>query len=269
MSELFKSLSPLNHLLFRPPTKTNSSLETHEDLRWIPAEGIYGFHTIPCLFIEPMLQQSNQIILYFHGNGCDLLSIHSSLIRMANHLGRRVVAMEYPYYGLAQPSSWTYTIGQATEKVCNAFAWNTILYVCSDLAVSPEQIILFGYSIGSGVAVELCYRLAQCNQKVAMLLLQSPFTSIKSVVEAHYGPWSRLFHMERFNNAEKIDKLECPILLLHGVQDNVIPFQHSEQLYNRIANAEKKLIYLTSDHTNFNDQELFESILKHINPPMS
>ncbi len=92
--------------------------------------------------------------------------------------------------------------------------------------------ILVGESLGSGVAVELATR-----QTPLGVILQSPFTSCVDVAQATYFflPVDWLMK-DRYDNLAKIDDVKCPILLVHGRDDRIVPFRMSEQLHRQVTN---------------------------------
>lgn len=91
--------------------------------------------------------------------------------------------------------------------------------------VVPEnKIIVIGRSIGSGLAVEV----ASKYSNLRTLVLISAFTSLQSVVKEIAGEWISKLVKERFRNLEKMHRVKCPTLLIHGSEDTLIPKSHSE-----------------------------------------
>ena len=130
--------------------------------------------------------------------------------------------MEYPGYSInrtASPSE------EAIITECNLL----MEFVSSTLFVKPEKIVLIGRSIGSGPA---CY-LAE-KHRIAALVLISAFTNIRDVVADLIGSWGSMLIKDRFNNLERIRKMQCPVLLIHGAKDSLVPPKHSEKLYGKI-----------------------------------
>jgi len=82
------------------------------------------------------------------------------------------------------------------------------------------------------------------RQEVAGLILESTFTSTYRIVT----PIS-ILPLDRFNNLSKIGLVRCPVLLLHGTQDDVIPLHHSETLYENTTAPKKLLKIEGADHT--------------------
>ncbi len=92
--------------------------------------------------------------------------------------------------------------------------------------VSPQQIVLYGESLGSGQAVQLAGR-----RQVKAVILEAPLTSTIDIARSTY--WFlplRFVLTDQFRNIDHIAAIKAPILLLHGERDEVIPFEHSSRL---------------------------------------
>ena len=101
-----------------------------------------------------------------------------------------------------------------------------------------EKIFVIGRSIGSGPALSLV-----SQYRVAGLMLISPFLSICKLVKDRYGALASFLIKERFENDKIIELVELPILILHGVDDNIIPYSHSEVLHElSSARSELRLV---------------------------
>lgn len=155
-------------------------------------------------------------LLFFHGNGVDWQTTYHTTELLAAY-GYGVMAAEYRGYG-GNPGSpdeqGLYRDGQA------AFDW----LLARGLA--PEEIVLVGNSLGSGVATELARQ-----HEVLALILISPFKSIAATASNAYPfvPVDRLLH-DRFDNIAKIGEVVAPVLVVHGVEDRLIPLAHAREL---------------------------------------
>ena len=129
-----------------------------------------------------------------------------------------VLAVEYPGYGLYK--------GAPTEEAILEDSESVYHYLTTTLKIKPQEIIVFGRSIGSGPATYLASK-----RRVGALILMSPFTSIKAVAKDMAGAWAQYLIKERFNNLEAIKQVSCPTFICHGLKDGVIPFQQSKQLH--------------------------------------
>lgn len=93
---------------------------------------------------------------------------------------------------------------------------------------APGPIVYVGSSVGSGVAVELATRV-----KPAGVILLSPFTSLADVAQHHYRFLPvRPFVRDRYDNASKIQRIGCPLLVVHGDDDEIVPYELGRRLYD-------------------------------------
>jgi len=151
-------------------------------------------------------------ILYSHGNGEDLGDTRSFL-RLLRSLGFAVFAYDYRGYGTSQ--------GKPTERGTYEDINAAYNYLTQSLAIPPSQIIAYGRSLGGGPAVDLATR-----KPVAGLVLESTFITTFRV-RTHIP----IVPFDKFDNLGKIKNVRCPVLIIHGTQDLVIPFAHGQKLY--------------------------------------
>lgn len=130
----------------------------------------------------------------------------------------------------------------------------------------PKEIFLVGRSLGSGVA---CYVAA--NRTVQGALLITPYDSIENIARSSY-PWLpvSLLLKHRFNSLQYLDRISCPLLVIYGGQDRVVPPARTENLLHHIAAAKKHSIYIErADHTTIDMYpEYWQAILGFINGEM-
>ena len=122
--------------------------------------------------------------------------------------------------------------------------------------VSNNQIILYGESLGSGVAVEVGK-----ENNFNSIILESPFTSIENSAKIYY-PYLpvRLILKDRYDSISKIKMINIPILVMHGEKDDVVPFSMGKELFEK-ANSPKQS-YFTPDDDHM--MEFNFSLLKNI-----
>src|SRR5207237_4706863 len=94
-------------------------------------------------------------------------------------------------------------------------------------AIPADRLVLYGESLGSGVAVELA-----AQHDVAGLILEAPFTSVAEVAQCHfpYVPAARMV-IDRFDSLSRISRIKVPVLVLHGERDRVVPIRYGRALY--------------------------------------
>ncbi len=164
-------------------------------------------------------------ILFSHGNGGNLSHRDGGLHILRDTFRRSVLIYDYPGYGKSEGTpteSGVYAAGEA------AWDWLKGKY--------PEgRIVLLGESLGGGVAVELA-TLHDCEG----LVLFSTFESLPKAAKAKI-PWlpCETLMSNRFDNAKKLPGIRRPVFLAHGDADEVIPFEHSQRLFE-LANEPKR-----------------------------
>ncbi len=170
-------------------------------------------------------------IWYFHGNAEDLGDVEPRLWQLQAR-GFAVFACDYPGYGLSG--------GQPSEKSIYAANEAAMKHLRDVLHVPPDRLILYGRSLGGGSAVELASK-----NPVAGLVLESAFTSVFRVMTR----WP-LLPGDQFRNAKKMPQVKCPVLVMHGKADEVIPFHHGETLLAAVPGKKSHLWVDQAGHNN-------------------
>ena len=166
------------------------------------------------------------VALYFHGNGGSLRN-RVDRFRALTEDGSGLVALSYRGYG---GSTGTPSEAGLIADALAAYAFTSARY-------GSERIVLWGESLGSGVAVALA-----AQMPVGYLILQSPFTSAADVAAQKY--WFvpvRLMMKDQFRSDLRIGKVAAPVLILHGDRDDIVPIALAERLYGLI-NAPKRFV---------------------------
>jgi uncharacterized protein len=165
-------------------------------------------------------------LLYFHGNAGSLAA-RAERIRRFMGEGWGVYMMSYRGYGGGT--------GSPSESANIADARLAYDALVSE-GVAPASIILYGESLGTGVAARIAG-----ERPAAGLILDAPYTSIVEVAKQAYPylPVSALLK-DRYETTAYIDKVRMPLLILHGERDGVIPVANGRELL-RLANEPKRL----------------------------
>ncbi|WP_414513659.1 alpha/beta hydrolase [Nostoc sp. PCC 9305] len=173
--------------------------------------------------------QAKYTILYSHGNSEDLGDIKQILEKL-HAWGFSVFAFDYRGYGTSQGKS---TESHAYEDINSAYN-----YLTQNLKIPPERIIVLGRSVGGGSAVNLAMQ-----KPVAGLIIESSFISAFQVIVPF-----RILPFDKFPNLDKIKKVKCPILVIHGKADNIIPFAHGEKLFKAAISPKLSLWVEEANH---------------------
>lgn len=151
-------------------------------------------------------------ILYHHGNASDLGDILWVLQKLRD-LGFAVFSYDYPGYGKSA--------GSPSERGLYAAADTAYRHLTETLNIAPHNIIAYGHSLGGAVAVDLASR-----QLLAGLIVEGSFVTAFRVATR----WA-ISPFDKFRSVHKIKTVRCPILILHGRQDDVIRLWHGQQLF--------------------------------------
>ncbi|CAK0883483.1 unnamed protein product [Prorocentrum cordatum] len=164
------------------------------------------------------------VLVFFHGNG-DQLGWGPAYLgqRLRQEFGVGFFGVEYPGYGLAE--------GSPTEASIVASGEEMVRHFCKKFALADGRIVLVGHSLGAAAATELARR-----GLGSRLILMSPFLSLNDMACTLYPFLTPLlraapfFLLDKWDNAGKLPSLECPILVIHGTQDEIVPFEQGKAL---------------------------------------
>lgn len=187
-------------------------------------------------------QPGQPTILYFHGNAGNLAS-RSERVRRYVARGYGVMFMSYRGY-----SGSTGSPSERANVADAKLAYDTLI---KD-GVAPEDIIVYGESLGSGVAVQVA-----ADNEVGGLVLDAPYTTIVDVAALAY-PYLpvRPFVFDRYESVRYLPRVKAPLLVLHGENDRVIPVEMGKAVY-AAANAPKEIA--TFPHAGHSDHHLYGS----------
>jgi fermentation-respiration switch protein FrsA (DUF1100 family) len=191
-------------------------------------------------------KKNQKIILYFHGNAGNLGNRSEKFQTFAN-AGFGVMAISYRgYFGSSGAPSQDGLILDAKA------AFQYLL----DLEYLPKDIILFGESLGSGVASQLAAKF-----DFAALILEAPYSSITSVAQKTYWfvPVS-LILKDKFESIKIAKKISSPVLIIHGNKDLVVAIDEGKKLFAEIS-APKQFIEVDgAGHLEFSNEFLLEKL---------
>jgi hypothetical protein len=151
-------------------------------------------------------------ILFLHGNGGNLTNCAPVVARLCARVRASALVLDYRGYGRSG--------GRPSEEGLYRDAEAAYDHIVAEHGARPGSIILYGHSLGTGVATELALR-----RRAAGLVLEAPFTSIPEVVQTSL-PFldAKKVLDERYDNIGKAPRLALPLLVVHGTADRTIPF---------------------------------------------
>ncbi|XP_037537659.1 abhydrolase domain containing 17A, depalmitoylase a [Nematolebias whitei] len=199
---------------------------------------------VGCMYIR-CAPNARFTVLFSHGNAVDLGQMSSFYIGLGTRINCNIFSYDYSGYGVST--------GKPSEK--NLYsdidaAWHALR---SRYGISPENIILYGQSIGTVPTVDLASRF-EC----AAVVLHSPLTSGMRVA---FPDTKKTYFFDAFPNIEKVSKIPSPVLIIHGTEDEVIDFSHGLALFERCPKAVEPLWVEGAGH---NDIELYSQYLERL-----
>ncbi len=187
-------------------------------------------------------------VLFLHGNAGHIGN-RMYLARAFLDVGFGVLLLEYRGYGGNK--------GSPSEEAFYTDA-RTAIHFLQQRGVSSQHLVLYGESLGTGVAVKMAEEFPACA-----LVLQSPYTSLSAVARYHY-PWLFIAPWDKYSSLTRIHNIKSPLLILHGKQDKLIPFDQGLVLFNQ-ANEPKTFVALDNKgHDNLWDPQFVKTVIDFI-----
>lgn len=235
-------------LIYRPDTAAPDAaavgLDALQTVALSTADGLM----LHAWYLAPAAGQP--MLVYFHGNGGNLGDRAGRLRRFAA-AGLGVLLVEYRGYG-GNP-------GRPTEAGLYADA-RAALDFAAARAIPTERLVLWGESLGSGVAVRMA-----SERPVAAVVLEAPYTSLVDVARRQY-PWlpAGLLVADRFPSRDRIGQVTAPLLVLHGERDAVIPVAQGRALLAATPGPHEGWFSPDAGHTDLEDHGGVEIALEFI-----
>jgi fermentation-respiration switch protein FrsA (DUF1100 family) len=190
-------------------------------------------------------QKGQKTILYFHGNAGNLTGRSDRFVKFSTQFG--VLAISYRGYAKSR--------GEPSQEGLFQDADSAFEFLKSKNILSKD-IILFGESIGSAVAVNLASK-----HDFGALILEAPFSSVFSIAKKTYWflPIS-LILKDRFESDKIASKVTAPVLVMHASRDYIIPVEEGKKLFE-LFNSRKIFIELEGDfHVGLSGDYLMKQI---------
>lgn len=225
----------LNRFLFVGCEPTYEECDFDGQLLWLPLHrddeggGLdrdceYSF---PCLMLP--CPDATHLVLFFHRNAEDLGCCKQFCLNLRDKLNVHVFAIEYPGYGLFhQGAARDAPEPGASQAIRHAEV--ALAFLQREMALPLSRILLFGCSVGTGLAMKL----AAVHEDLGGLVLVAPFLSVRAVAIDRVGStlaWALLPKEDAFPNEVLAASVRCPTVIVHGPEDTVIPISHGERLY--------------------------------------
>lgn len=175
-------------------------------------------------------------LLFLHGNRATIAS-RVNIVRYEHlrELGMNVFTPEYRGFGGLD--------GEPTESSVSADARYAYDYLTHRLGIPPNRIVIYGWSLGSAVAVNVASEVPS-----AAVILEGAPASLVAIGERNY-PWMpiRLVMRNPFESILKVKKISSPMLFLHSPNDEIIPIEEGRRLFNA-AREPKQFVEIAGGH---------------------
>lgn len=201
-------------------------------------------------WFRPPADATKPVLVLFQGNAGN---IGDRLYKVATFVeaGWGVLLVGYRGYG-GNP-------GRPTEQGLYADARAALRFV-GDRGFPADRIVLYGESLGSGVATEMAL-----ETQARALILEAPFTSIGDMAQLRFPYFpARWLVLDRFDNASKIGRVEMPVLILHGARDGITPARLGQRLFQAAKEQKTLRIFPDAGHVDLFEHGADEAVLEFV-----
>lgn len=244
--------SMMNTLIFQPPDK-ELFCDEQQKPSWLKYMFLPNLNRLSYFVIDPYSNSNStnygskarldkKYILWSHGNAGDLLSLYSVMSDFHREMNGQIGIIGYDYEG------YGYSDGVCSEKNCYNDLTCMINHALFTLNIQQKNLFLVGQSLGTGVVVDFCFR----HYWITPIILIS---SYKSISRVKIDPFSLdiisnvlVDCMDMFTTHYKLEHLKCAIVMYHGTNDNMIPVDHSIEMYNNHPNKIKLILIKDATH---------------------
>lgn len=188
-----------------------------------------------------------QVLLHFHGNAGNIGDRVGRIVPYAD-AGMGVLLAEYRGFGGNS--------GSPSEQGFYDDARAAIGFLRQQ-GVELGRIVFYGESLGSGVAVQMATEFT-CGA----LVLEAPYSSVADVAQGRYWMFPvKALVRDKFDSTAKIARVRCPIFIMHGTADRVIPIRYGERLYALAPSPKEMKVYPGLGHVQFDEVRGFDAVL--------
>lgn len=189
------------------------------------------------------------VVLYFHGNGHNVETYGRHATDFTTQ-GYEVWMIDYPGYGKST--------GVLSEQKLYDYA--LVFYKLARSRWKPSQIILYGRSLGTGIAAELA-AVRDCRR----LILESPYYSMTSLGGYYLPlyPWSRLLHYH-FPTYSYLPDVTAPITIFHGTKDRLVPYKNALRLRPLLKSGDEFVTIDEGGHDDLHTSSIFKEKLDSV-----
>ncbi|MFC9998920.1 alpha/beta hydrolase [Nocardia sp. NPDC127526] len=175
-------------------------------------------------------------VLYAHGNGGNI-GDRSPVLALLAAAGFDVLTFDYRGFGRSS--------GKPSERGTYLDARAARAALLQQRGVDPDRVVYLGKSLGGGVLLELADAYPP-----AALVLMSTFTGLRNAAKAVYPFLPKLFVPNAYPSLQRIRRLRCPVLIMHGDADELLPVSMGRALFEAAPEPKELVIYPGAAHDN-------------------
>lgn len=245
---------PLQHWFIMWPTRQKPSLEWQFKMRegrkfeevWL--DGHAGGRINAVHFrVNPVIRKG--VVLYFHGNSGSIKKWEAVRADFLDR-GWDLFLVDFRGYGKSK--------GRRSEK--NLYLDAQVAYAHVKREFPAEKIIIYGRSLGSGVASNLATRVA-----ARRLVLETPFHSIRDLFYSYYPIFPKIFVFRyKFPNHRHLEETSMPVIIYHGTKDRVVPYKCAARLKKYLKEEDEFVTIFGAGHNDLADYDAFNASLDEI-----
>lgn len=172
-------------------------------------------------------------LIFCHGNGGNI-SHRLEKIKIFNDLNINVLIFDYRGYGMSGGSPSENGLYLDVEAVYD--------FLINDKKVLPQRIIVYGESLGGAVAIDLASK-----HELGGIIIEEGFTSVGDMAKGILPFLPTFIYKSKFDSLQKIKGIKSPKLILHSVDDEIVPFEMGEKLF-QVASEPKEFVKLRGGH---------------------
>jgi uncharacterized protein len=182
------------------------------------------------------------IVIYYHGNMRNITR-YAPFMRLFTMNGYEVWMMDYPGFGKSTGKRNEQTLYDDAERV----------YRMAAAKVNADSIIIYGKSIGTGIAANIASRFP-CRR----LVLETPYTSIPGLAQRYFFMYPVKYMVKyQFPSIDYLAKVKAPITIFHGTNDEVIPYRNARRLLTVLKPGDEFVTIEKATHNNIPDFQLY------------
>lgn len=206
-------------------------------------------------FLKSKTQPANTTVLHFHGNAGNLIS-QVDLIKPLIPFGFQIFMFDYSGFGFSE--------GKASRNNVLIDANSALDYIKTRKDIQDTKLVIYGQSLGGHLSAVVASRR---QNEIDALVIEGAFSSHKDIAEQSAGFLGKTLVSEKYSAVESIKSFKKPLLVIHSTEDQVIPFEMGQKIYNN-ANTAKQFLEIKGPHLygpSYNAKEISRRIKNMIN----